>query len=73
MSLLPAYTTKGYIASRKFIGTYTGDIFEEFIIEQVLLICNLYPNPRSIIIMDNASVHHSNKEKIVEVARQRGV
>jgi transposase len=73
VSLLLAYTIKGYIASRTFKGTCTGDIFEDFIIEQVLPICNAYPARRSVIIMDNASVHYSNKIKILEVARRRGV
>jgi transposase len=73
VSILPAYTIDGYIACRSFKGTCTGDIFEEFIIEQVLPICNPYPGPRSIIVMDNASVHHSNKDRILEVAERRGV
>jgi transposase len=73
VSVLPAYTIEGYITARTFKGTCTGDIFEEFIIEQVLPICNAYPAPRSVVVLDNASVHHSNKASILEVARRRGV
>jgi transposase len=73
VSVLPAYTIEGYITARTFKGTCTGDIFEEFIIEQVLPLCNEYPGPRSVIVLDNASVHHSNKVRILEVARRRGV
>ena len=73
VSVLPAYTIEGYIASMTFKGTCTGDIFEEFIIEHLLPICSPYPGPRSVIVMDNASVHHSNRVRIEEVARRRGI
>jgi transposase len=73
ISVLPAYTIDGYIASRTFKGTCTGDIFEEFIIEQVLPKTTPYPGPRSVLIMNNASVHHSNIRRIKEVARRHGV
>ena len=73
VSVLPAYTIDGYIAARTFTGTCTGDIFEEFIIEQVLPICTPYPGPRSVIIMDNASIHHSQVERLKETARRYGI
>jgi transposase len=73
ISVLPAYTVDGYIASRTFEGTCTGEIFEDFIIDELLPLCNLYPGPRSVIIMDNASVHHAIQDRVVEVARRQGV
>jgi transposase len=73
VSVLPAYTIEGYITATTFYGTCTGQIFENFIIEQLLPLCNPYPGPRSVIIMDNASVHHSNQDRIIETARRRGV
>jgi transposase len=59
VSVLPAYTIEGYIAAKTFYGTCTGEIFEDFIVDQLLPLCNPYPGPRSVIIMDNASVHVS--------------
>jgi len=73
VSVLPAYTINGYITAQTFYGTCTGEIFEEFIINRVLPLCNPYPGPRSVIIMDNASIHHSFHESIQEACRRRGV
>jgi hypothetical protein len=60
--VLPAYTIEGYITSTTFIGTLIGAIFESFIIDQLLPLCNPFPAPRSVIIMDNASVHHEAQD-----------
>jgi hypothetical protein len=35
------------------------EMFNEFVRTRVLPICTPYPGPRSIIIMDNARIHHS--------------
>jgi hypothetical protein len=40
-----AYTIDGYFKALVFDGTYNGDIFKGFIIDQVLPLCNPYPNP----------------------------
>jgi transposase len=73
ISVLSAYTVDGYIASRTFKGTCTGEIFENFIIDELFPLCNPYPGPRSVIIMDNASVYHAIQDRVVEVARRQGV
>ncbi|ESZ89882.1 transposase [Sclerotinia borealis F-4128] len=73
VSVLPAYTVDGYIASTTFVGTCNGDIFEDFIIEQLLPLCNPYPQPRSVIVMDNASIHHSNRDHIEAAYHRKGV
>jgi transposase len=73
VSVLPAYTIEGYIKSVTFYGTCTADIFEDFIIDDLLPLCNPYPGPRSVIIMDNASVHQSRQYIIVNACRRRGV
>jgi transposase len=73
VSVLPAYTIDGYIASTTFMGTLTGDMFEDFIIEQLLPLCNPFPAPRSVIFLDNASVHHYSKDRITEACRRRNV
>ncbi|PMD12210.1 hypothetical protein NA56DRAFT_532557, partial [Hyaloscypha hepaticicola] len=57
VSVLPVYTIKGYIHSITFSGIYITDIFEDFIINELLPLYNLYLGPRSVIIMDNISVH----------------
>jgi hypothetical protein len=66
VSVLPVYTIEGYITSVTFMGSLTGAIFEDFIIEQLLPLCNPFPAPRSVIIMDNASVYYESQDRIIE-------
>lgn len=47
----------GYFAWEIISGGYTKELFEAFLIEQVLPYCNPFLGPRSIIVMDNASQH----------------
>ena len=56
-SLLPAFTVDGYIACNVYDGAVNGERFEDFIENDVLPHCTPYPGPRSVIIMDNASIH----------------
>ena len=72
-SVLPAYIIDGYVICRTFQGTCTGEIFKEFIIKQVLPICTPYPGPRSVIIIDNASIHYSQINRLKETARRYSV
>ena len=48
-------------------------MFEDFLIDDVLPLCNAYPAPQSIVILDNASIHHSNIDRIQEQFNRRGV
>lgn len=73
VSVVAEYSLDGYIASRTFEGTSTRDLFEDFIIDELLPICNAYPAPRSVIILDNASIHHSNIDNIKRVCQRKGV
>jgi DDE superfamily endonuclease len=56
-SLLPAITVDGYIACNLYPGAINAERFEDFIRNDVLPHCNEFPGPRSVIIMDNASIH----------------
>jgi transposase len=71
--VLAAYTIDGYIKALIFDGTCDGDIFKGFIINKVVPLCNLYPNPRLVIILDNALVYYKNRQTIKEVCRRHGV
>jgi transposase len=51
-------------------GSTDTRVFEDFI-EELLPYCGKWPNPRSILIMDNASFHHS--EKIQRLCDDAGV
>jgi hypothetical protein len=70
-SILPAYSIDGYIDFEIFQGAYTMLRFEDFIIERVLPWCSQYPGPRSVLVMDNASIHRSNIVR--KACREAGV
>jgi hypothetical protein len=58
-SLLPAMSIDGYIACRLYRGAIDSERYEDFIRNDVLPQCTPFPGPRSVIVMDNCSIHHS--------------
>lgn len=56
--ILPAYTQEGILLSRVFQGSTDHAVFEDFIAE-LLGLCNPWPERNSVLVMDNASFHHS--------------
>jgi transposase len=56
-SVLPALTLDGVIYSSIQVGAFNGDTFLEFI-EGLLEEMNPYPAARSVLVMDNCSIHH---------------
>jgi len=58
-SILPAYTLDGYITYDIVHGSYNAELFRIFIENKVLPLCSPFPGPRSVLIMDNASIHRS--------------
>jgi transposase len=68
--ILPAYCQDGILMSRVFQGSTDASMFEDFI-EQLLHHCGRWPEPKSVLIMDNASFHHT--ERITELCLNAGV
>jgi transposase len=58
--ILPAYTQDGVILARVFQGSTDSTVFEDFI-EQLLPLCGKWPEPKSVLVMDNASFHHTKR------------
>jgi hypothetical protein len=58
--ILPAYTQDSILFSLVFQGSTDSAIFEEFI-EQLLPSCNPFPGKCSVLVMDNASIHRSER------------
>src|SRR5436190_11817537 len=56
---------------RVYQGSIDSDLFEDFI-AQLLHHCGRYPEPKFLIIMDNASWHHSEKNPL-QMCRDAGV
>lgn len=59
-TLLPAFTLDGIIAIDIIEGSCTKDRFKEFVISQVLPQMNSFPHERSVLILDNARIHHND-------------
>jgi len=58
-SILPVYSSDGFLVWEIIQGSWTKATFNEFVHEQVLPICKPYPGLRSILVMDNTKIHHS--------------
>lgn len=68
--ILPAYTQNGVLFSRVYQGMTDSVVFEGFI-EQLLHHCGRWPEPTSVLVMDNASFHRG--EKIQRMCENAGV
>ncbi|KGQ02282.1 hypothetical protein BBAD15_g12510 [Beauveria bassiana D1-5] len=62
IQILPAYTIDGVIYCEVYRENTDTEVFEGFI-ERLLPFCGKFPQPRSVIFMDNASIHFSQRIK----------
>jgi hypothetical protein len=68
--ILPVYTQDDVIHFRVYEESTDTRVFEDFI-KELLLYCGKWSNPRSVLIMNNASFHHL--EKIQRLCDDAGV
>jgi transposase len=68
--ILPAYAQDGVVLSRILQGPVDSSVFADFI-EQLLQHCGKWPEPKSVLVMDNASFHRL--EKIEQLCTDSGV
>jgi hypothetical protein len=64
------HTQDGVLLARVFQGSTDATVFEKFI-EQLLPLCGKWPEPKSVLVMDNASFHHT--ERIEQMCYDAGV
>jgi transposase len=64
-------TIEGYLDYIIFQGSITTEIFNDFVEDRVLPHCNPYPSPRSVLILDNASIHKNIRLR--ELCNKQGV
>lgn len=69
-SILPAIGINGYLEFDINQGSFNGERFAIFI-QKVLKKMNPFPGPRSVLLMDNASIHHI--EGIQQLCDDKGV
>jgi len=67
---LPAYTQDGIIFAHVYQGSTDSAIFEGFI-EQLLPFMGRWPEPKSVLVIDNTSIHHT--ERIEQMCRDASV
>jgi transposase len=60
-SILPILTIDGIITHNIIPGSVTSERFVHFLQELVIPLTNPYPGPRSVLVLDNCSIHHSEK------------
>lgn len=68
VQMLPAYTLDGVIYCEVYQENTDTELFQGFL-ERLLPFCGRYPEPKSVIFMDNASFHFispSLREKLAE-------
>jgi len=69
-SILPALTVDGWLDYELHQGSFDAERFEAFI-ERVLEHMNPFPQRHSVLLLDNASIHHS--ERVTTTCREKGV
>jgi transposase len=67
---LPAYSQDGILLTRVFQGSTDGEVFKDFI-KQLLPHCDRWPEPKSMLIIDNASFHRT--ARIEQLCHKAGV
>lgn len=68
--ILPAYSQDGILYSEVFQESTNTELFEGFI-EKLLCCCGRWPEPKSVLVMENASFHRS--ERIEQLCAAAGV
>jgi transposase len=60
--ILPAYAQDGITLSQVFQGSTDSTVFEGYI-KQLLHHCGRWPAPKSVLVIDNTSFHHTDRIK----------
>lgn len=58
---MATFDVKGFVSWYTITGTFNGERFLEALDTVVLPYMNPFPGKRSILILDNASIHHSQR------------
>ena len=62
-SILSAYAKEGFITHDVTQGSFTADMFNDFVEHNLLPLCSPFPGTRSVIIVDNCKIHHNDVRK----------
>jgi len=67
-SILPVYTIDGFLTWEIMQAGFDKQSFNDFVRNQVLPYCNPFPGLRSVLVMDNCKIHHSEVHNIQPVS-----
>jgi len=70
-SILPVYTYHGFVAWEVIHGSYNSELFVDFLRLKVLPLTTPYPGRNSVLIMDNARIHHH--AEVSALCREAGI
>ena len=62
-SILPVYSSKGMLVWEIIQGFLHVILFKEFVRTKVVPLCNAHLGPNSILVMDNAKIHHEEPKQ----------
>jgi hypothetical protein len=68
--ILPAYAQDGIMHVRIFQGSTDSMVFEDFV-QELLPLCGRWPEPKSVLVMDNTSFHQP--ERVEQLCADAGV
>ncbi len=75
LSVIAAMCTDGVIGTQIFEGGVNAKCFQNYM--EMELCSSLLPfdgvNPRSVVILDNASIHHADSNEVIKQLEQLGV
>ena len=57
ISILPAFSLDDYLTISACEGGVDGEMYYNFIKDEVLPFCTPFPGPRSVLVMDNVKIH----------------
>ncbi|KAJ3523244.1 hypothetical protein NMY22_g11530 [Coprinellus aureogranulatus] len=64
-------TLDGMVSNTVVEGSMTKERYYNYLEQSVMPLCTPYPGPLSVLVMDNARIHHD--QAILELAEQHGV
>ena len=61
LNILPAYTVDGVLVASVYKGSTNGEGFKFWVANTLLPRCNRFPAKQSVVVIDNASFHYSER------------
>ena len=67
-SILPVYNIDGFLTWDILKAGWDKQSFNDFVRHRVLPFCNPFPGVRSVLVMDNCKIHHSEVHNVQSVS-----